>query len=86
LRSRVEQGAELSRLWIERGEIASLVSVSTPAGERQIFNLGRAAVLLRYDMIYLVWEERNLDREQAVLAMVPCPLDHLSAQRRGDVG
>src|SRR5438105_726100 len=68
LRPRVEQGAELSGLRIEGGEIASLVTVRTPAGERQVVNVGRAAVLLRYYVIHLMWEEGDLGWEQTVLA------------------
>jgi hypothetical protein len=54
---RVEERAELSGLRIEGGEVTSLVSVTTPAGERQVIDVGCAAVLPCYYMIYLVREE-----------------------------
>ena len=46
------------------------MAIATPASERQVVDVGRAAVLLRYYVIYLVREEGYLDREQAVLATI----------------
>jgi hypothetical protein len=62
LRARVEQWAELIGLRIEGGEVAPFVPVTSPAGVCQVIKISGTAVLLRYDMIYLVWKEGHISR------------------------
>jgi hypothetical protein len=70
LRARVEQGTELTGLRIEGGEIAPFVAITPPAGECQVVEISSTTVLLRYDMIYLVWKEGHISHKQAILASV----------------
>jgi hypothetical protein len=63
LRPRIEQRTELLCLRVKGREVAPLVAVAAPAGERQIINVGRPTVLLGYDVVYLVRVEGDFGRK-----------------------
>jgi hypothetical protein len=65
-------------LGIEGTEISSFMSVTPPAGVRQVVRLGLAAMLLSDHVIDLVREEAHLRRKQTVLAAVSGPFDDLT--------
>jgi hypothetical protein len=57
LSSRIEQGDNLARVWVNRGYVRSLESITVETGQREILKRGSATVFLCYDVIYLVCKE-----------------------------
>lgn len=57
LSSRIEQGDNLARVWVNRGYVRSLESITVETGPREILNRGSPTVFLCYDVIYLVCKE-----------------------------
>ena len=62
------------------------MSVTPPAGVRQIVGLGLAAMLLSNHVIDLVREEAYLAGQQTEFTAVTCPFDDLTSQSWGDSG
>lgn len=71
---------KLFRLRVEGSKISPLVSVASPAGVGKILGFGLTTMLCRDHVIYLVWEEAYLCREQTILASSSGPLDDLTPQ------
>ena len=59
------------------------MAVAAPAGERKVVDVGRAAVLLRYDVVDLVRVKGEIGRELTVFAAAPAPS---MTSRRSAVG
>ncbi len=77
----MEERDERSRCGVDGGDVRPLESVALQTGEREVRRVGRPTVLFSNDVIWLVWEERVLLREQTVLAAAIGSFTHLTAKR-----
>lgn len=85
LRAWIEEEAEPFCLRVEGTEITPLVAIATPASERQVIGLGRAAMLFGNHMIDFMREEGEIGEEQTVFAAISGAINDLASQRHRDI-
>ena len=78
--SRMKQGDHRTCVWIKGRQIAAFVLVAQRAGQRQIVWLSQAAMLQCNDVIYFMWHQDNIVRNQTVLAATYSAFDDQLSQ------
>ena len=74
-----------ARVWIERGDVGTLVPVTVDARQGQVIGRGLAAVLLGDDVVGLMRQQNIGLMHAAVLATASRPRAHELAERRRNV-